>query len=54
MVTGWSEPPDADRDWLTSVQGADLLGVSAVAVNKRCRQGRLPFVEKVWAPMVPP
>jgi hypothetical protein len=23
-----------------------LLGVSAVAVNKRCRRGRLPFVEK--------
>ena len=44
--TGWSEPPDAEHDWLTSVQAAELLGVSAVAVNKRCRRGRLPFVEK--------
>ena len=32
--------------WLTSAQAAELLGVSVVAVNKRCRRGRLPFVEK--------
>ena len=43
---GWAEPPDAEHDWLTSVQAAERLGVSAVAVNKRCRGGRLPFVEK--------
>ena len=40
-------PPDAEHDWLTSVQAAEMLGVSVVAVNKRCRHGRLPFVEKV-------
>ena len=44
--TGWSEPPNAEHDWLTSVQAAELLGVSTVAVNKRARRGRLPFVEK--------
>ena len=44
---GWSEPPHTEHDWLTSVQAAELLGVSVVAVNKRCRHGRLPFVEKV-------
>ena len=43
---GWSEPPDAENDWLTSAHAAELLGVSAVAMNKRCRHGRLPFVEK--------
>jgi hypothetical protein len=52
--TGWSEPPDAEHDWLTSVQAAELLGVSTVTVHKRCRGGRLPFVEKVGAAMVPP
>lgn len=44
---GWSEPPDAEHDWMTSVQAAELLGVGVVAVNKRGRHGRLPFVEKV-------
>ena len=44
---GWAEPPDAEHDWLTSVQAAELLGVSSGAVNKRCRHGRFPFVEKV-------
>ena len=43
---GRFEPPDAEHDWLTSVQAAELLGVSVVAVNVRCRRGRLPFVEK--------
>ena len=43
---GRFEPPDAEHDWLTSAQAAELLGVSAVAVNLRCRRGRLPFVEK--------
>ena len=43
---GWSEPPDAVHEWLSSVQAAELLGVSTVAVNRRCRRGRLPFVEK--------
>jgi hypothetical protein len=44
--TGRFEPPDAEHDWLTSAQAAVLLGVSVVAVNKRSRRGRLPFVEK--------
>jgi hypothetical protein len=44
--TGRFEPPDAEHDWLTSAQAAVLLGFSSVAVNKRCRRGRLPFVEK--------
>ena len=44
---GWYDPPDAEHDWLTSVQAAEMLGVSVVAVNKRCRHGRLPFVETV-------
>ena len=43
---GRFEPPDAEQDWLTSAQAAELLGVSAVAVNLRCRRGRLQFVEK--------
>jgi hypothetical protein len=43
---GWSEPPDAEHEWLTNVQAAELLGLSSVAVNKRCRGGRLPFVVK--------
>lgn len=43
---GRCEPPDAEHDWLTSAHAAELLGVSAVAVNLRCRRGRLPFVEK--------
>lgn len=43
---GRYEPPDAEHDWLTGVQAAELLGVSTVAVSKRCRRGRLPFVEK--------
>ena len=43
---GWSEPPDTAHDWLTSVQAAELLGVSTVMINKRSRRGRLPFVEK--------
>ena len=36
---GWAEPPDNEHDWFTSVQAADLLGVSVVAVNKRSRHG---------------
>ena len=44
--TGRFEPTEVEHDWLTSVQAAELLGVSVVAVNKRCRRGRLPFVEK--------
>ena len=43
---GRFEPPNAEHAWLTSPQAAELLGVSAVAVNRRCRRGRLPFVEK--------
>ena len=43
---GRFEPPDAEHDWVTGVQAAEILGVSTVAVNKRCRRGRLPFVEK--------
>jgi hypothetical protein len=43
---GRYEPPDAEHDWVTGVQAAEILGVRTVAVNKRCRRGRLPFVEK--------
>src|SRR3954454_9782347 len=43
---GRFEPPDAEHDWLTSAQAAELFGVSVVAVNVWCRRGRLPFVEK--------
>jgi predicted site-specific integrase-resolvase len=45
VYKGWAEP-DAEHDWLTSVQAAELLDVSSVAVNRRCRRGRLPFVEQ--------
>ena len=40
------EPPDSVHMWLTTAQAAELLGVSVVAVNKRCRRERLPYVEK--------
>lgn len=44
--TGRYDPPDSEHEWLTGAQAAELLGVSTVAVSKRCRRGRLPFVEK--------
>jgi hypothetical protein len=45
--TGRFEPPDAEHDWLTSAQAADLLGVSAVAATSAlaaagCRSSRRP------------
>jgi hypothetical protein len=43
---GRSEPLDDGNLWLTTAQVAELLGVSVVAVNKRCRSGRVPYVEK--------
>ena len=43
---GRMEPPDDGQVWLSTAQVAELLGVSVVAVNKRCRCGRLPYVEK--------
>ena len=38
-------PPDTEHEWLTVREAAALLGVSQVAINKRCRRDRLPYVE---------
>ena len=39
------QPPDTEHEWLTVPQAAAFLGVSQVAVNKRCRHDRLPYAE---------
>lgn len=39
------QPPDLEHEWLTVPQAAEFLGVSTAAVNKRCRQDRLPYAE---------
>jgi predicted XRE-type DNA-binding protein len=41
----WRSPPDDDHDWLSVSQVAELLGVTRVAVGKRCARGRLPYTE---------
>lgn len=43
---GRMDPPDEVHLWLTTAQVAELVGISVVAVNKRCRRERLPYVDK--------
>lgn len=40
----YRRPPDDGHDWLSVTPAAVLLGVSRVAVGKRCANGRLPYV----------
>lgn len=41
-----ADPPDLEHVWLSTAQVAELLGISVVSVNQRCRRDRLPYVEK--------